>query len=86
MVGEAAHPDANIIFGANVDEALADQIWVTVVATRFDGRGRRAAASTGVALDGATLRRTKERRRPARPGYEARPRDLGIDVPEFLPG
>ena len=48
VVGEAAHPDANIIFGANVDEELSDQIWVTVVATRFDGRaapprrGRRA--------------------------------------------
>ena len=28
-IGEAAHPDANIIFGANVDEDLSDQIWVT---------------------------------------------------------
>ena len=47
VVGEAAHPDANIIFGANVDEELSDQIWVTVVATRFDGRGapRRSARS-----------------------------------------
>src|SRR6476469_3902320 len=38
LVGEAAHPDANIIFGANVDEELSEQIWVTVVDTRFDGR------------------------------------------------
>ena len=44
VVGEAAHPDANIIFGANVDEELSDQIWVTVVATRFDGRASRRAA------------------------------------------
>ena len=43
VVGEAAHPDANIIFGANVDEELSDQIWVTVVATRFDGRAAAAA-------------------------------------------
>ncbi len=32
-VAEAAHPDANIIFGAMVDEKLDDQVWVTVVAT-----------------------------------------------------
>src|SRR5436305_9514208 len=34
-VGEAAHPDANIIFGAMVDEKLVDQVWVTVVATGY---------------------------------------------------
>jgi cell division protein FtsZ len=36
-VSEAAHPDANIIFGAMVDEGLTDQVWVTVVATRYGG-------------------------------------------------
>jgi len=79
VVGEAAHPDANIIFGANVDEELSDQIWVTVVATRFDGRTqppRRAAEPT--------IRRTKD----ADTGRRGRggDRELGIDVPEFLPG
>jgi cell division protein FtsZ len=79
VVGEAAHPDANIIFGANVDEELSEQIWVTVVATRFDGRAqpqRRAAEPT--------IRRTKD----ADPGRRGRggDRELGIDVPEFLPG
>jgi cell division protein FtsZ len=39
-VAEAAHPDANIIFGAMVDEKLDDQVWVTVVATGY-GEGRR---------------------------------------------
>ena len=34
-VAEAAHPDANIIFGAMVDEKLDDQVWVTVVATGY---------------------------------------------------
>ena len=35
-VAEAAHPDANIIFGAMVDEKLGDdQVWVTVVATGY---------------------------------------------------
>jgi cell division protein FtsZ len=36
-VAEAAHPEANIIFGAMVDESLEDQVWVTVVATRYSG-------------------------------------------------
>ncbi|HEY5053063.1 MAG TPA: cell division protein FtsZ [Solirubrobacterales bacterium] len=77
VVGEAAHPDANIIFGANVDEELSDQIWVTVVATRFDGRPapRRQAEPT--------IRRTKDAGRERGP---ERSGGLGIDVPEFLPG
>jgi cell division protein FtsZ len=83
VVGEAAHPDANIIFGANVDEELADQIWVTVVATRFDGRGapRRPAAQE------PTIRRTRDmgRGRPPETGRSSGD-TLGIDVPEFLPG
>ncbi len=44
-VSQAAHPDANIIFGAMVDEKLDDHVWVTVVATGFGerpSRGRRA--------------------------------------------
>jgi cell division protein FtsZ len=36
-VSEAAHPEANIIFGAMIDETLTDQVWVTVVATGYDG-------------------------------------------------
>jgi cell division protein FtsZ len=34
-VAEAAHPDANIIFGAMVDERLGDEVWITVVATGY---------------------------------------------------
>jgi cell division protein FtsZ len=77
VVGEAAHPDANIIFGANIDEELSDQVWVTVVATRFDGRTRPRRQEE------PTIRRTKGEpsRRASRSG------DLGgVEVPEFLPG
>jgi len=79
VVGEAAHPDANIIFGANVDDELSDQVWVTVVATRFDGRPsppRRSAEPT--------IRRTKDMGRGRPPQRQSG--ELGIDVPEFLPG
>jgi cell division protein FtsZ len=39
-VRAAAHPEANIIFGAMVDESLDDQVWVTVVATGHGERRR----------------------------------------------
>ncbi|HEY7256444.1 MAG TPA: cell division protein FtsZ [Solirubrobacterales bacterium] len=80
LVGDAAHPDANIIFGANVDDALTDQVWVTVVATRFDGR------STPPRRGGEpTIRRTKGEGRGR--GRASSRDELGsLDVPEFLPG
>jgi cell division protein FtsZ len=91
VVQEAAHPDANIIFGANVDDTLADQVWVTVIATRFDGRGRRADGSARAELRAAgtataAVRRPPDRRAGTAPSFESRPRDLSIDVPEFVPG
>ncbi|MFH1565799.1 MAG: cell division protein FtsZ [bacterium] len=36
IIGEAANPDANIIFGATIDESFSDQIKITVIATGFD--------------------------------------------------
>jgi len=39
LVHEAAHPEANIIFGAVIDDALGDEVRVTVIAAGFDGGG-----------------------------------------------
>lgn len=36
IISSAADPDANIIFGATIDESMHDQIRITVVATGFD--------------------------------------------------
>jgi cell division protein FtsZ len=36
IIAKAAHPDANIIFGAVVDDQLGDEVRVTVVASGFD--------------------------------------------------
>jgi cell division protein FtsZ len=81
-VAEAAHADANIIFGAMVDEKLEDQVWVTVVATgyeqerpRLSGRGRleEPAGEPRVQRSGA--------RRERRGGGAA----VELDVPEFMP-
>ncbi|HEX6227928.1 MAG TPA: cell division protein FtsZ, partial [Solirubrobacterales bacterium] len=81
LVAEAAHADANIIFGANVDESLSEQVWVTVVATRFGGRPtapRRA--------EEPTIRRTKGSGRPGPARSEKAGELSSLDVPEFLPG
>ena len=37
LVSDAAHADANIIFGAVIDDALGDEVRVTVIAAGFDG-------------------------------------------------
>jgi cell division protein FtsZ len=91
VVQEAAHPDANIIFGANIDDSLVDQVWVTVIATRFDGRGRRADGNGGLERRAAgttttSTRRPADRRAGTAKNFESRPRDLSIDVPEYVPG
>jgi cell division protein FtsZ len=36
LVAEAAHSDANIIFGAVIDDTLGDEVKVTVIAAGFD--------------------------------------------------
>jgi cell division protein FtsZ len=44
LVADAAHPEANIIFGAVIDDALGDEVRVTVIAAGFDGGMPRARA------------------------------------------
>jgi cell division protein FtsZ len=47
LIQEAAHEDANIIFGAVVDPKLDGRVKVTVIATGFDPVGVRPAAASG---------------------------------------
>jgi cell division protein FtsZ len=37
LIQEAVHPEANIIFGAVIDDTLGDEVRVTVIAAGFDG-------------------------------------------------
>ncbi len=83
-VSEAAHPDANIIFGAMVDEKLEDQVWVTVVATgyeqerqRFTARGRLEEPAGEPRVQRASSSPRRERSRAAT--------SVELDVPEFMP-
>jgi cell division protein FtsZ len=83
-VSEAAHPDANIIFGAMVDEKLDDQVWVTVVATGYGDEGRRKSVSR--LTEPATTGEVRAGR--GAPAREPRRGGLAVDeleVPEFLP-
>jgi cell division protein FtsZ len=86
-VAEAAHPDANIIFGAMVDENLGEQVWVTVVATGY-GDPRRGRIGD---RHGAGLREPAGEPRVSRMGRQRRGGDRGdagwidVEVPEFMP-
>ncbi|MFM1951039.1 MAG: cell division protein FtsZ, partial [Actinomycetota bacterium] len=37
LVQEAVHPEANIIFGATIEDTLGDEVRITVIAAGFDG-------------------------------------------------
>ena len=45
IITGSADDDAKVIFGANIDETLQDEVRITVVATGFDGRERRSSPS-----------------------------------------
>ncbi|RBY77157.1 cell division protein FtsZ [Geodermatophilus sp. TF02-6] len=49
LVSDAAHADANIIFGAVIDDALGDEVRVTVIAAGFDGGRPTGRKDAGVA-------------------------------------
>jgi cell division protein FtsZ len=53
MVAKVAHPDANIIFGTVIDDALGDEVRITVIAAGFDGGAPRRVAMP--VIDAATL-------------------------------
>ncbi len=85
-VSEAAHQDANIIFGAMIDEKLDDQVWVTVVATGYNDAKRVVARDASGALREPTGEPRVRRARPARPERRASLSVEDLDVPEFIPG
>jgi cell division protein FtsZ len=84
-VQEAAHADANIIFGAMVDERLADdQVWITVVATGYDEAPRSLRELSSLREPTGEPRVTRmSNGRPARGAERRHPMD--VDVPEYVP-
>ncbi|MPM07737.1 Cell division protein FtsZ [bioreactor metagenome] len=74
LIEEAADPEANIIFGANIDESVGDTIKITVIATGF---GENNAADTKTAKSESTKAGKEEK-----PSKESNPFDFTI--PNFL--
>ena len=78
IIADAAHPDANIIFGTVIDDALGDEVRVTVIAAGFDRyEGESASAPLGLRSDEESF------------GTSSATDGLGLgdddfDVPEFL--
>jgi cell division protein FtsZ len=75
VVTAAADSNANVIFGAVIDEAMGEEVRVTAIATGFGGRPRRrrveAAAPAGASTE--------------RPAFSAPSvTDVDIDIPSFL--
>jgi len=84
-VAEAAHPDANIIFGAMVDEKLDDDtVWITVVATGYSepraprSREVQRGPSVSEPRPSGEPRITRASERQSLAG-------ASVDVPEFMP-
>jgi cell division protein FtsZ len=75
VVTSAADQNANVIFGAVIDDAIGEEVRVTVIATGFGGGRRRRRASAGIDAPA-----------PSAPipggGFEVP--DEALDVPSFL--
>jgi len=91
LVQEAAHPEANIIFGTVIDSNLGDECRITVIAAGFDvPKSETQAASPAVATQEATpasdgpAQEAEESPAPA-PATEAEPAPAASPVPESLP-
>ncbi|OGY26870.1 MAG: cell division protein FtsZ [Candidatus Woykebacteria bacterium RBG_16_43_9] len=80
IISSAADSDANIIFGATIDESMADQIKITVIATGFSDDKVRAV-ETKEALDSLPDVATIEEGNGASDGGEGTDQ---YDVPAFM--
>jgi cell division protein FtsZ len=86
LVASSAAPEANIIFGAVIDDALGDEVRVTVIAAGFDEAGqartRRPAGAAGRPAPAAGLGEPAADwwQRPAEPAVEGKPA-VRTDIP-----
>jgi cell division protein FtsZ len=87
IIRRTAHPEANIIFGAAVDETMVDKMRITVIATGFDS----AAPQRPVAVQhvAASAARPGPKLAPSRPvptpNFPNRTVDSDdLDIPSFL--
>ena len=83
VIRQAADPDANIIFGAIIDERLQDEIQITVIATGFEGRGQVAGrGARPLAGEVPAYRPRLSTERPIERSQETRPEPVYEPRPE----
>jgi cell division protein FtsZ len=80
VIANAAHSDANVIFGAVIDESLGDQMRVTVIATGFD-RTSHAEKETDKSIEQPTPSLPNL---PPRDAYKFDMDEDILDIPNFL--
>ncbi len=89
VIGDAVHPDSNIIFGASIDPAAGDEVWITVIATGFEpvASSRSVSALREPAGEPRVTRRPPLSASRMTAGRESRSvRSAGDpDIPEFVP-
>jgi cell division protein FtsZ len=92
LVSDAAHPEANIIFGTVIDDALGDEVRITVIAAGFDSGApayRRMDPPRASQVD-APQQHTLPPVAPPPPPRQAQPEPPkrvifdDVDVPDFL--
>jgi cell division protein FtsZ len=85
LIYEAVDSNANIIFGAVIDERLQGEVRITVIATGFSGEstaaGRPVAAAVARRGIGVTAAAPPQAEVP---DVENKPKQPGLDIPEFL--
>ena len=76
VVTGAADQNANVIFGAVIDDSIGDEVQVTVIATGFGGQGRRRRRPRETELDAPLPAATS--------ASESFDSSQELDVPSFL--
>src|SRR5581483_6433039 len=84
VVKETAHPDANIIFGATIDDTLGDEVRITVIAAGFDRAAGDTRPITRRPGSGSAEPILGLRDEPASSAFDDEGGDDDFDVPEFL--
>jgi cell division protein FtsZ len=84
IIREAADEDANIIFGAVIDEHMVDEMKITVIATGFGEEAVALASAAGVTNIPATSPRFVQRPTDDLPRPMMQGRSDDLDVPTFI--
>jgi cell division protein FtsZ len=82
LVEEAADPEANIIFGANIDESVGDSIKITVIATGFGANGAMSKPKAEAALGRAEKDEKTTNEDTDKGGNKSNP--FEFEIPSFL--